>query len=98
VPNPDIVTAVADLADGPFTVGFAAETESALEHARDKRLAKGLDMIAANTVGPGQGFDVDDNCLTVLWGDQQKTLGPAAKTEVAKALIELIGEQLDAAS
>lgn len=98
VPNPDIVTAVAELADGPFTVGFAAETESALEHARDKRLAKGLDMIAANTVGPGQGFDVDDNCLTVLWGDQQKTLGPAAKTEVAKALIELIGEQLDAAS
>lgn len=98
VPNPDIVTAVADLADGPFTVGFAAETESALEHARDKRLAKGLDMIAANTVGPGQGFDVDDNCLTVLWGDQQRTLGPAAKTEVAKALIELIGEQLDAAS
>lgn len=98
VPNPDIVTAVADLADGPFTVGFAAETESALEHARDKRLTKGLDMIAANTVGPGQGFDVDDNCLTVLWGDQQRTLGPAAKTEVAKALIELIGEQLDAAS
>jgi phosphopantothenoylcysteine decarboxylase/phosphopantothenate--cysteine ligase len=97
VPNPDIVTAVAELADGPFTVGFAAETESALEHARDKRLAKGLDMIAANTVGPGQGFDVDDNCLTVLWGDQQRTLGPAAKTEVAKALIELIGEQLDAA-
>jgi len=97
VPNPDIVTAVAELADGPFTVGFAAETESALEHARDKRLAKGLDMIAANTVGPGQGFDVDDNCLTVLWGDQQRTLGPAAKPEVAKALIELIGEQLDAA-
>ena len=94
VPNPDIVKAVADLSNGPYTVGFAAETQAVIEQAQQKRIDKKLDMIAANTVGNNQGFDVADNCLTVLWADQQRTLGPAPKTHVAEGLIELIGEQL----
>ena len=94
VPNPDIVKAVADLSNGPYTVGFAAETQAVIEQAQQKRIDKKLDMIAANTVGINQGFDVADNCLTVLWADQQRTLGPAPKTHVAEGLIELIGEQL----
>ena len=94
VPNPDIVKAVADLSNGPYTVGFAAETQAVIEQAQQKRIDKKLDMIAANMVGINQGFDVADNCLTVLWADQQRTLGPAPKTHVAEGLIELIGEQL----
>lgn len=94
VPNPDIIKAVAELPNGPYTVGFAAETQAVIKQAQQKRIDKKLDMIAANTVGRDQGFDVADNCLTVLWDDQQRTLGPAPKTHVAQGLIELIGEQL----
>ncbi len=64
----DILAAVAALHPAPFTVGFAAETERLAEHARSKRMAKSLDMIAANWVNvPGQGFAVDDNALTLYW-------------------------------
>ncbi len=96
-PNPDILQAVAKLTNGPFTVGFAAETESVREHAQIKLEQKHLDMIAANQVGDGIGFDVDTNTLDVLWANGEKRLGPASKIEVAAALIQLIGERLNAA-
>lgn len=96
VPNPDILRDVAALSDGPFTVGFAAETQAIVDNARRKLTDKGLDLIAANAVGEQQGFDVSDNTLQVLWSDGQATLGPAPKTQIASELIELIGARLDA--
>ncbi|MFP5506980.1 MAG: bifunctional phosphopantothenoylcysteine decarboxylase/phosphopantothenate--cysteine ligase CoaBC, partial [Gammaproteobacteria bacterium] len=60
----DILADVAARPPAPFTVGFAAETERLAEHARAKRMAKSLDMIAANLVNvPGQGFEADANAL-----------------------------------
>jgi phosphopantothenoylcysteine decarboxylase/phosphopantothenate--cysteine ligase len=47
----DILADVAQLADRPFTVGFAAETHDLEQYARDKLVRKKLDMIAANWVG-----------------------------------------------
>ncbi|MEX0431252.1 bifunctional phosphopantothenoylcysteine decarboxylase/phosphopantothenate--cysteine ligase CoaBC [Spiribacter insolitus] len=95
--NPDIVRDVAAMPDGPFTLGFAAETDDLLEHARGKLAAKGLDMIAANQVGDGLGFDVDENRLEVLWTGGGATLGPMPKRRLAAALIELLGEHWHAA-
>lgn len=97
-PNPDILQAVSALADAPFTVGFAAETESVHDHARAKLIQKNLNMIAANQVGEGLGFDVETNTLDVLWADGEQRLGPASKATVATALIQLIGERLNEAS
>ena len=70
--NPDILAEVASLPQGPFTVGFAAETENLLDNARIKLQNKKLDMIAANQVGEGLGFNADENELQVFWqaGDQ----------------------------
>jgi len=96
VPNPDILRAVAALPAGPFTVGFAAETQSVVDNAQRKLTDKGLDLIAANEVGANQGFDVTDNTLHILWPGGQATLGPAPKTQIASELIELIGARLDA--
>jgi len=96
-PNPDILKDVAALPSGPLTVGFAAETESVREHARAKLVDKRLDMIAANQVGDGMGFDVDGNTLDVIWADGEQRLGPAPKRDVATALIQLIGERLNEA-
>jgi phosphopantothenoylcysteine decarboxylase/phosphopantothenate--cysteine ligase len=89
-PNPDILTEVAALRDGPFTVGFAAETDNLLEYARRKLDTKGVDMIAANQVGNGQGFDVDRNALTVIWKGGQQQLPMQSKERLAEELVALI--------
>ena len=86
------------MAGGPFTVGFAAETESTAGNARGKLQAKSLDMIAANTVGPGLGFDADDNELQVLWDAGSRRLPRARKTRLARELIALVAERYRAAS
>lgn len=93
VRTPDILAAVAGHRPRPFTVGFAAETEQVREYARDKLARKGLDLIAANPVGPGQGFDRDDNTLWVSWPGGERDLGTASKRELARRLITLIGER-----
>ena len=98
VRSPDTLVSVAKLNDGPFTVGFAAETEHLERHARQKLAAKQLDMIAANEVGRGKGFDADSNTLLVLWPEGQAELARAPKALLAQRLIDLIAERLDAGS
>lgn len=92
--NPDIVANVAALPNKPFTVGFAAETRDVEKYARDKLDRKKLDMIAANNVAmAGQGFNSDDNALTVFWPTGQTELPLAGKTELARHLLTLIAEK-----
>lgn len=93
----DILATVA-AAGGPFTVGFAAETEALEAHARDKLRSKGLDMIAANPVGKGLGFDAPDNALTVLWPGGRQEIARADKAVVARQLIAIIAERYHAKS
>ena len=92
-PSLDTLASVAKLADGPFTVGFAAETEDVSRHARNKLTRKGLDMIAANRVGPDCGFDQETNSLTVLWEGDEIELEQATKPILARRLIELIAKR-----
>ena len=91
VKNPDIIAEVAALAVKPFVVGFAAETRDVERYALDKMARKKLDMIAANDVArEGQGFNSDDNALTVFWPGGRQELPLARKTEVARHLLALI--------
>jgi len=92
----DILSAVAARPDGPFTVGFAAETQRVEEYARQKLERKGLDMIAANQVGVGRGFEIDHNSLTVLWPGGERRLPNTTKNELAEQLVSLIAEQFHA--
>ncbi len=89
---PDILASVADLDAAPFTVGFAAETENLIKHARGKLEKKKLDMIVANRVGRDCGFDRDDNAVTVLWSDGEKSFPTSSKVELAHDVIELVAE------
>ena len=67
VRNPDILAMVAALDKPPFTVGFAAETENLIDHAKEKLTAKGLDMIAANPVsGDNSAFNSEYNELSLI--------------------------------
>jgi len=94
---PDILASIADLDAGPFTVGFAAETEKVDEYARSKLEKKNLDMIIANRVGNDCGFDRDDNTVSVFWGDGEKRFPKAQKSVLARDLIELIAQRYYAA-
>lgn len=99
VPNPDILSEVAALAGGPFTVGFAAETEDVAGHAREKLRKKSLDLIAANRVGsPGTGFDSDENALLVLWAGGRRELARASKAALAHELVRIIADRYHAQS
>ena len=89
----DTLMSVAKLANGPFTVGFAAETEDVSRHAREKLIRKGLDMIAANQVGPDCGFDLETNSLTVLWKGDEVQLDQTTKPILARRLVEIIAER-----
>ena len=92
----DIVAEVAALESGPFTVGFAAETEKLREHALEKLSRKRLDMIAANRVGQeGSGFETDRNEILVLTPDGEKHLGKGSKRQLARLLIEEIAEKIN---
>ena len=98
VPNPDIVSEVTGLKNGPFTLGFAAETEKVEQHAREKLQRKNLDMIAANLVDTEQtGFETDTNELIVIWPDGQQLLTLNDKNEIAKQLIDLVAKHYNAA-
>lgn len=93
VRSPDILASVAALADAPFTVGFAAETENVREYAVGKLERKKLDMIVANKVGDDCGFDCDDNAVQVYWENGERAFPLVAKTELAHQLIELVAER-----
>lgn len=95
--TPDILAAVAALEQRPFTVGFAAETQDLEAHARGKLAAKSLDMVAGNWVGPGLGFESDDNALFVCWPDGDTLLPRMSKRSLAEQLILLIAERYHAA-
>jgi phosphopantothenoylcysteine decarboxylase / phosphopantothenate---cysteine ligase len=77
----------------PFVVGFAAETDSVEQYARQKLLKKNLDMIAANEVGHDKVFEKDDNALLVLWRDGSRELPHAPKVALARDLVALIAER-----
>lgn len=93
----DILADIASHAQRPrLVVGFAAETDHVEAYARGKLENKRLDLIAANRVGvAGSGFESDDNTLNVYAATgESKLLGPAPKTELAEALLDLVAQSL----
>jgi phosphopantothenoylcysteine decarboxylase/phosphopantothenate--cysteine ligase len=98
VKSPDLLAAVAALDNGPFTVGFAAETDELEKHALAKLEAKRLDMIVANLVGDGVGFDRDDNSAVIMWEGSRQAVPNMAKTELARQLVAMIGSRYRAAA
>jgi phosphopantothenoylcysteine decarboxylase/phosphopantothenate--cysteine ligase len=93
IKSPDILTSVAKLSSGPFTVGFAAETERVRSYALGKLKNKKLDMIIANQVGVDRSFDCDDSEVEVFWRGGERSFPMMAKSELAMQLIQLIAER-----
>ncbi|MFN7752869.1 MAG: bifunctional phosphopantothenoylcysteine decarboxylase/phosphopantothenate--cysteine ligase CoaBC [Pseudomonadota bacterium] len=90
-PNTDILAAVAALADPPYCVGFAAESENLDEFAEAKRRRKRLPLLAANLVQ--EAFGVDDNALVLFDDEGRHPLPRASKLEQARQLIAHIARR-----
>ena len=90
VENPDVAATLGKAKrSGQVFVGFAAETNDVLAHAKDKLARKNLDMIVANDVTrPGAGFDVDTNIVTLITKDWQEALPMMSKAEVAQRILD----------
>lgn len=102
VENPDIVAEVAEH-ENIYVVGFAAETDNLVEHAKEKLRRKKLDMIVANDVSrKGIGFNSDNNAVTVVQGKKGSItdepgileIAETSKTQLARDLIQLISKNL----
>jgi phosphopantothenoylcysteine decarboxylase/phosphopantothenate--cysteine ligase len=87
LPNRDILATVAASQRASFVVGFAAETRDVLVHAREKLNKKKSDMIIANAVGNGLGFEEEENAVTVLTQALEQFIPRAHKMRVAGNLI-----------
>ena len=94
VENPDVAKALGGRKrPGQIFVGFAAETDDVLAHARQKLERKRLDLIVANDVTrPGAGFDVDTNIVTLVSHEDIRELPILSKREVADRILDRVLE------
>jgi phosphopantothenoylcysteine decarboxylase/phosphopantothenate--cysteine ligase len=92
--NPDILATVAALPSPPLCVGFAAESEHILDHARAKLQSKGVAMIVANQVREAVGSDEVE--LTLIDASDARTLPKASKLAQARRIIAAIAQRLGA--
>lgn len=101
VPNPDILRTLAEAGNlrPRLVIGFAAETESVVDHAREKRSRKGADWILANDVSPATGtFGGDSNAIHLVDATGVDEWPRMTKAEVARRLAERIAQQFAADS
>ncbi|WP_281803929.1 bifunctional phosphopantothenoylcysteine decarboxylase/phosphopantothenate--cysteine ligase CoaBC [Methylocystis echinoides] len=96
VENPDILAGVAGGARRPrLVVGFAAETQDVIAHAREKLIRKGCDLIVANDVSEGSGvFGGDANEAHLVSRDGVESWPRLAKAAVATRLVGRLADIL----
>lgn len=97
-PNPDILSAVVASGKASYVIGFAAETQHVLAHAQEKRVRKQVDMMIANHVGKGLGFDCEEHQVTLLTSHEQMTLPKMHKSRLAAQIIAILAANLQNAT
>ncbi len=90
--NPDIVAELGKIKGDRIVVGFAAETESLLEHAQEKLQKKNLDLIVANNVSKaGIGFGADENEVIIIERTgSMKKVPRMSKDEIASIILDAV--------
>ena len=90
-PTADVLRALGERQrNGRLLVGFAAETgENGLERARQKLVAKKLDLIVYNDVSRGDiGFDAAENEVVIMSANGERRIEKAPKEEIAVAILD----------
>jgi phosphopantothenoylcysteine decarboxylase / phosphopantothenate---cysteine ligase len=95
--NPDILKTIATRKTGrpKLVVGFAAETENVLDHAKAKLSKKGCDLIVANDVSPEGGvFGGERNTVHLISAAGVESWPLLSKAEVATRLVAKLADML----
>mgnify|MGYP001601981388 CR=1 FL=1 len=92
VQNPDILEAACRNKGDRIVIGFAAETDDLLAHAREKLARKGVDLLVANDVAsPDSGFDVETNRAVFLMADgSEESLPLMTKDRLADLILDRV--------
>jgi len=96
IANPDILATIAKGSKRPLLViGFAAETEDVIAHAKAKRAKKGCDWIVANDVSPATGImGGDKNTVHLITANATESWPEMDKADVGRRLAQRIAEAL----
>ncbi|MDX1918317.1 MAG: bifunctional phosphopantothenoylcysteine decarboxylase/phosphopantothenate--cysteine ligase CoaBC [Candidatus Caenarcaniphilales bacterium] len=80
---------------GQILIGFAAESENAVENARSKLLSKKLDLIIANEIKGEMPFGTDDNEVFILSPNpsEDKFLALSPKSIIARQIWDYVTER-----
>ena len=93
IENPDILASIANHKHHRphLVVGFAAEAENALAHAKEKYQAKGCDWIMMNDVGANpEIFGGNETSLTLIQGDTVSPWSQMTKKQASQHLVDEI--------
>src|SRR5579862_6965983 len=92
-PTADILAELASKKTNQIIVGFAAETQDALENARKKLSRKSLDAIVVNDVSrEGVGFDSDRNAVHIITHDEVVEVPETTKWDVAQRVLDQLAK------
>ena len=90
-PTVDILSEIARSKQSQLIIGFAAETQNALENARKKLASKSLDAIVVNDVSrEGVGFESDRNAVTIITPHEVVEVPETTKWEVAQRVLDQV--------
>lgn len=90
-PTTDILAEIVRHKQSQLIIGFAAETQNALENARKKLASKSLDAIVVNDVSrEGVGFDSDRNAVTIITQHEVVEVPETTKWEVAQRVLDQV--------
>jgi phosphopantothenoylcysteine decarboxylase/phosphopantothenate--cysteine ligase len=98
VENPDILASISKLRSKrpELVIGFAAETENVIEHAKAKLKRKGCDWIVANDVSAeGGAMGGDTNAVHLISAKGVESWPKQSKEEVARSLVARVAQALD---
>ncbi len=93
VPTPDTLAELGRRhRPGQVIVGFAAETDDVIVHAKQKLRDKDIDLLVVNDVSvDGTGFDADTNAVTILSRDGKRTdVALSPKSTIAHAVLDAV--------
>ncbi|MBO6550802.1 MAG: bifunctional phosphopantothenoylcysteine decarboxylase/phosphopantothenate--cysteine ligase CoaBC [Rhizobiales bacterium] len=95
--NPDILANLSDLKDKrpSLVIGFAAETETVIEHAQKKLKKKGCDWIVANDVSAkGNVFGNDETSIHIISAKTVESFENVSKEDAAKQILLKAAKEL----
>jgi phosphopantothenoylcysteine decarboxylase/phosphopantothenate--cysteine ligase len=91
-PTPDILAEVASQRrQGQLLIGFAAETNNAVQNGRIKLQKKRVDVMVVNDVSkPGIGFESERNEVTILTAEEETQVPEASKMKIAHRILDVV--------